>query len=113
MLQHQPHSNDVILRPAPIAFALQISQDEIDIEAARNARRRVRDLARHKIFAAPRRLMIIKNPVANKHSVRLPVDSRQLRREGLSAAVGTRRSHRRFFCLRRFRRVPENSEVDA
>ena len=108
MLQHQPDSNDVVLRPAPIAFALQISQDKIDIEPARNARRRACDLPRHKIFAAPRGLVIIKNTVANKHSVRLPVDLRQLRRERFRAAVGTRRAHRRFFCLRRFRRVPEN-----
>ena len=108
VLQHQPHGLDVILSAAPVSPALQIAQDKIDIQAMRNPRDCARDFAGNKIFAAARRLVIVKNAVANKKAIRLSINTRQLCGERFGAAVRTGRKHRCVLRLRCFRCIAEN-----
>ncbi len=108
VLQHQPHRMDIILCAAPIPFAFQVPEHKLCNEPSRNARSRTRDFASHKVLRAPRRLVIVKNAVADKQPVGFAINSRQLRGERLSAAVRTRRSQRRVLGLRNFECISEN-----
>src|SRR5437588_11814089 len=108
LLQHQPHRHDVILRAAPVSPALEIAEREFMVEPARDPRHRARDLAGDEILAAPGRLVVIENAIADKDAVRLAVNLRELGRERLRAAVGTRRPEWRRLGLGRFGGAPEN-----
>jgi len=108
VLQHQPHRMDIILCAAPIPFAFQVPEHKLCNEPSRNARSRTRDFASHKVLRAPRRLVIVKNAVADKQPVGFAINSRQLRGERLGAAVRTRRSQRRVLGLRNFECISEN-----
>src|SRR2546423_1853415 len=107
-LQHQPHCLDVILGPAPISLALQISQREIDIETSRNSRHPARDLTRDEIFPAPRRFVIVENAVADKQTIGLPIHANQLRGECFGTAVRTGRLKGSIFSLRDFVCITED-----
>ena len=108
VLQHQPHRMDIILCAAPIPFAFQVPEHKLCNEPSRNARSRTRDFASHKVLRAPRRLVIVKNAVADKQPVGFAINSRQLRGERLGSAVRTRRSQRRVLGLRNFECISEN-----
>ena len=108
VLKHQPHRLHVILRVAPIAPRGHIPEHQLVLESAADPRHRARDFARDEVLAAPRRLVIVENPVADKEPVSLPVNARQLGRKSLGATVGAGRAKRCLLGLGRFDRVAKN-----
>src|SRR5678815_3818695 len=90
---------------APISPRGSVPEHKFLLEAATDPRRRPRDFAGDEVFPPARRFVIVKNSVADKEAVGLPVNARQLGREGLRTAVGAGRLERRLFSLRRVGRV--------
>src|SRR5256885_888546 len=66
------------------------------------------DFARHEIFPAPWRLVIVKNTIANKESVRLSINACQLRCERFGAPIWARRPKRGVLRLRRSGCISKN-----
>ena len=97
MLQHEPHRLDIILGASPISSAFKIAKHDFIIEMSRDSGRSARDLASNEILPASWRFMIVKNAVANKQPVRLPVNPGQLGCERLTAPVG---AGRKLVCTR-------------
>ena len=54
-------------------------------------RSRARDLARYKVLSAPPRFVVVKNALANKEAVRIPIHLRQLCRKSFGASIPARR----------------------
>src|SRR5436305_1712686 len=99
---------DVILGTTPISLALNIPERQLRLQIPCDPRSRARNLARDKVLSAPRRFVIVKNAVANKEAVRVPIHSGQLCRESFGASIRVRRAHRRALGLGNFTRIPEN-----
>src|SRR5690606_9532635 len=73
LLQHEPHSLYVVSSKSPIALRIQISEIQLLLEPVFDAPHRARHFACDEGFAALWRLVIEQYPVADEHSVRLPV----------------------------------------
>src|ERR1700737_1771903 len=70
MLQHQPHSANIVGGVAPIAMRFEIAQVELGLKAELNACEGARDLSSDKRLTAPRRFVVEQNPIRNEKSVR-------------------------------------------
>src|SRR4051794_22889249 len=101
LLKHEPHGYDVVLGPAPVPLAFQTAKRQFLIEPTRDSRRPSRDLASDEVFTAPGRLVVVENSIADEQSIGIAVNPRELRCEGLRAAVRAGRAQWRHFGLRR------------
>ena len=71
--QHQAHRAHIVGGMAPVAPGVQVAQPHLGLEPQRNAGHRARDLARHKLVAPPRALVVEQNPATGIEPVRLTV----------------------------------------
>src|SRR5712691_3334237 len=73
LLEHQPHPLHVFRRVSPVAARVEVPQKELLLAPGNKSGHGTRDLARHKGFPAPWRLVIEHNTIAGKESITLPV----------------------------------------
>ncbi len=99
LLQHQPHRMNVVLRIAPVASGIQISEADGFLKAGFNSGGCECDFASHKVFASPRAFVVVTNRVAEEEAVRFAVDLCHLSREGFGTSVGRVRIDGRGFVL--------------
>src|SRR5262249_6742687 len=108
VLENEEDGLDIVLGTTPISLALNIPEQQLRLQIPCDSRSRARDLARHKVFSAPRRFVVVKNAVANKEAVRFSIHLRQLCGKSLGASIRARRAHRRALGLGNLTRIPEN-----
>ena len=72
-LEHHVHRADVVAGVAPVAFGVEVAEQELVLLAELDARGRLRDLARHELRPAARRLVVEEDAAAGEDAVALAV----------------------------------------
>src|SRR5271166_2971335 len=73
LLQHQPHSLDIVPRVAPVAHRLEIAERQLSGQAQFDARNAVRNLTGDKLDTPQRAFMVEQNPRGRMHAEALAV----------------------------------------
>ncbi len=108
LLQHQPHRPHVVAGVAPVAPRIEVAEDELLLEAERDRRSPVRDLARKELQRSAWRLVVVEDPRARVQPVTVPVRAYAEVRIRLRDSVGRHRRQRRVLRLRNLLRVAED-----
>src|SRR4030095_4746703 len=72
-LDNSPHPFDVLRRISPIAFCVQVAEEQFLLHALLNGSDCSRNFAAEKRFAAPRAFMVKHDAVAGAETVALPI----------------------------------------
>ncbi len=100
-LQHHPHGFDIIAGIAPIAFGVEVAEEELLLQPQLDAAERAGNLAGDEGFAAALRFVIEENAVADEQAIGFAViDGIPVSRD-FADGIGTARIKRRGFALRR------------
>src|SRR5207253_1274527 len=91
----------------PVALGVEVTEEDLLVEAVLDACRRARDLARDERNAAARALVVEQDAARDEQAVRIAVVLAELVREHLGARVRAARRERRRLVLRR-RRAAEH-----
>src|SRR5207244_9284880 len=70
-LQNSPHAFDILRRVAPVAFCVQVAEEQLLLQTMLNRSNRTRDFASHKSFPAARAFVIEQNAIARAQAVAL------------------------------------------
>src|SRR4029077_2558621 len=90
-LHNSPHSFDVLRRVSPIAFCVQVAEEQFLLHALLNGSDCARNFAADKSFAAARAFMVEQNAVAGAKAVALPIVNGRPIGKNLCHAVRTPR----------------------
>src|SRR3989344_280930 len=88
-------------RPSPVAFGVEVTENERVLHPVLYPRDRLRYLFRDERTSAPRALMVEEYSRSREHAVAVAVLLCQVVRRQLRDAVGTLRIHRRLLPVRR------------
>src|SRR2546425_9433166 len=69
LLQHQPHTFDILRRVSPVTERVEIPEEEFLLPSREDRCESARDLSRHKRFASPWRLVIEHDAVTSEQAV--------------------------------------------
>ena len=105
VLQHQPHTVDIVRRIAPVTECIEIAQVKLVLQSQLNACCCHCDLAGDEVLAPSLTLMVKEDPVDRKHTVALPVVANDPVGVELSAGVGRAGAEGRQLILRSLRHV--------
>ena len=108
LLEHQPHRLDVVACEAPVSLGVEVAEAEFAGEAELDPRDAVRDLARHELEPAARRLVVEEDPRDREEAVRLAVVDRDEVPVGLRHPVRRARVEGRRLALRNLAHLAEH-----
>src|SRR5262245_19863238 len=72
-LHNSPHPFDVLRRISPIAFCVQVAEEQFLLHALLNGSDSTRDFAADESFAAARAFMVEQDAIARAEAVALPI----------------------------------------
>ena len=70
---HQPHRLDIVAGKSPVAFGIEVAQEELVLQTELDASGGAHDLSRYKRLAPSRTFVIEENAAAGKKAVAFPV----------------------------------------
>src|SRR5215813_11409451 len=94
-LDNSPHPFDVLRRVSPIAFCVQVAEEQFLLHALLNGSDCARNFATDKSFAAPRAFMVKHDAVAGAETVTLAIVHRCPIRKNFGYTIRTARPERR------------------
>src|SRR6476660_9679295 len=100
-LHNSPHPLDVFRRVSPIAFCVQVAEEQFLLDALLNGGDCARNFSADESFAAARAFMVEQNAIAGAKAVALPIVNGRPIRKNLCHAVRTPRPEWRLLSLRR------------
>ena|SRR3990167_715934 len=100
LLEHSPRGFHILGRIPPVPHRVEVPEFYMVARPRAYLSHPARDLARHKVRSAARRLMIKKNAVYDKHAVTFAVYARDIKRVQLGDSVRAFWFKRRLFVLR-------------
>src|SRR6478672_10961705 len=107
-LHNSPHPFDVLRRVSPIAFCVQVAEEQFRLHALLNGSDCARNFAADESFAAPRAFMVEQNAIAGAKAVALSIVNGRPVRKNLRHAVRTSRPEWRLLSLRRLLGLAEH-----
>ena len=99
LLEHAPHGLHIVAREAPVAFGVQVAEEELLLQPQLDAGCGPGDLAGNKGLAAARALVIEQDAVAGKETVAFPVVDHLVVGIDLGAGIGAAGLEARAFML--------------
>src|SRR4029077_10916221 len=107
-LHNSPHPFDVLRCISPIAFCVQVAEEQFLLHALLNGGDSARNFAADESFATTRAFMVEQNAIARAKTVALPIVNGGPIRENLCHAIRTPRPEGRFLSLRRLLGLAEH-----
>src|SRR6476659_2162528 len=107
-LHNSPHPFDVFRRVSPIAFCVQVAEEQFLLDALLNSSDCARNFAANESFAAARAFMVEQNAVAGAKAVALAIVNGRPICKNLCHAVRTPRPKWRLLSLRRLLSLAEH-----
>src|SRR5262245_39442176 len=108
LLEHQPHSLDIVAGEAPIALSLQVAEPQLLLQPKLDARHTVTNLALDEFDPASRTTVIEENPRRRMHPIALAVVDRDPVTVDLGDAIGRAWVERRALALRHLDHLAEH-----
>ena len=99
LLEHTPHSINIILRMSPISLRIEVSEIELLLKSKTDLGYRHSDLTSHECLTTNRRLMVKENSIACKHPITLLIVTSNPHSVELCCTIWTARMHRRLFSI--------------